>query len=128
MIWPFEMGDALRSWTNPNGEDQQRSAIDVETFAAALSGYGSVARGTPLVSDEESDALVAGLATICTILSSRFLADALHEKYFGYDASRFPARGEHNLLRGQGQLALFESVDAQRSQLESIVRRAFGRA
>lgn len=128
MIWPFEMGDALRSWTNPNGEDQRRSAVELETFAAALSGYGEVARNADLVTLEEAEALVAGLGTICVILASRFLADALHERYFGYDAQRFPARGEHNLLRGQGQLSLFESVDTHRGELESIVRRAFGRA
>jgi len=126
MIWPFEMGDALRSWTNPNGEDQQRSVVDVETFAAALAGYGDVARGAGLVSEEEREALVVGLGTIGVILSARFLADALHERYFGYDARRFPARGEHNLLRGQGQLALFESVEGQRAQLEAVVGRAFG--
>ncbi len=128
MIWPFEMGDALRSWTNPNGEDAFRSAVDVETFAGALAGYGDISRGTGLVSEEESEALVMGLGTICVILSSRFLADALHERYFGFDAERFAARGEHNLLRGQGQLALFDSVEAYRLQLETIVRREFGRA
>lgn len=128
MIWPFEMGDALRSWTNPNGEDTQRSAVDVEIFAAALAGYGDITRGAGLVSEEESEALVMGLGTICVILSSRFLADALHERYFGFDAQRFVARGEHNLLRGQGQLALFESVERFRSELEATVRREFGRA
>ena len=128
MIWPFEMGDALRSWTNPNGEDQERSAVDVNTFAAALSGYGAVSRGTGLVSEGETEALVSGLGTICVILAARFLADALNERYFGYDAQRFPARGEHNLLRGAGQLSLFESVEICRRELEASVRRAFGRA
>lgn len=128
MIWPFEMGDALRSWTNPHGEDQRRSAVDVDTFAAALSGYGDVSRGAGLVSEDEMEALVSGLGTICVILASRFLADALNERYFGYDAQRFPGRGEHNLLRGEGQLALFESVEMRRVELEAAVRRAFGRA
>jgi len=128
MIWPFEMGDALRSWTNPAGEDQQRSAVNLDTFGAALSGYGDVARGVDLVAVEEIDALVAGLGTICLILASRFLGDALEERYFGYDAARFPARGEHNLLRGQGQLSLFESVETHRAHLEHVVRHAFGRA
>jgi Ser/Thr protein kinase RdoA (MazF antagonist) len=128
MIWPFEMGDALRSWTNPAGEDQHRSAVDLDTFGAALSGYGDVARGIHLVGAEEIDALVAGLGTICLILASRFLGDALEERYFGYDATRFPARGEHNLLRGRGQLSLFESVETHRAHLEHVVRQAFGRA
>ncbi|MBK9264966.1 MAG: phosphotransferase [Polyangiaceae bacterium] len=128
IIWPFEMGDALRSWTNPAGEDQALSAVNVDTFVAALSGYGDIAAGGELVSVEEMEALVSGLATICVILSARFLADALHERYFGFDAQRFPARGEHNLLRGQGQLSLFESVERHRAELELAVRRAFRRA
>ena len=127
MIWPFEMGDALRSWTNPHGEDQHRSAVDVETFAAALSGYGGVAKDAGMISEDEIETLVSGLATICIILSARFLADALYERYFGYDAKRFAARGEHNLLRGRGQLSLYESVDEHRVRLETIVRKAFGR-
>lgn len=128
MIWPFEMGDALRSWTNPHGEDEQRSAVDVDTFAAALFGYGEIAGKSGLVSGEELEGLVSGLGTICVILSARFLADALNERYFGYDAARFPARGEHNLVRGRGQLSLFESVEGRRGELETVVRRAFGLA
>lgn len=128
MIWPFEMGDAMRSWTNPAGEDQYRSAVNLDTFGAALSGYGEVAQRANLIAVEEMEALVTGLGTICLILASRFFADALNECYFGYDATRFPAPGEHNLVRGQGQLSLFESVDEHRGHLEKLVRQAFGRA
>lgn len=128
MIWPFEMGDALRSWTNPAGEDHERAAVDVDTFVAALSGYGEIAQGTDLLLVEEMERLASGLSTICVILASRFLADALHERYFGYDARRYPARGEHNLVRGRGQLSLFGSVEAHRVELEAAVRRVFGRA
>ncbi|MDC0742047.1 phosphotransferase enzyme family protein [Polyangium mundeleinium] len=124
MIWPFEMGDALRSWCNPAGEDVAHVAIDAGTFGAALAGYGEVARGAGLVSAEEAGAIVDGLATICLELSARFLADALREAYFGFDARRFPARGEHNLVRGRGQLALFDSVQARRTELEHVARAA----
>ncbi|MDI1445713.1 phosphotransferase [Polyangium sp. 6x1] len=126
MIWPFEMGDALRSWCNPAGEDVAHVALDAGTFGAALAGYGEVARGAGLVSAEEAGAIVDGLATICLELSARFLADALREVYFGFDARRFPARGEHNLVRGKGQLALFDSVQAQRTGLEHAARLALG--
>ncbi|MDI3282950.1 phosphotransferase [Polyangium sp. 15x6] len=126
MIWPFEMGDALRSWCNPAGENVDHVAIDADTFAAALEGYGEIARGAGLVSAEEAGAIVDGLATICLELSARFLADALREVYFGFDALRFPARGEHNLVRGKGQLALFDSVQARRTELEHAARRALG--
>ncbi len=122
MKWPHEMGDALRSWCNPAGEDAANVRVDVETFRAALSGYGEVVRGKPFLTSSEVSALVSGLATICLELSSRFLADALYERYFGYDERRFPARGEHNLLRGRGQFALLESVLSSRGALEGVVK------
>jgi Ser/Thr protein kinase RdoA (MazF antagonist) len=124
MPWAFEMGDALRSWCNPAGEDVAHVELDVETFEAALAGYGSEVRGLGLLSAEEAGSVVDGLATICLELSARFLADALRESYFGYDPARFPARGEHNLLRGRGQLALYESVASRRTSLLSAARRA----
>lgn len=126
MRWPHEMGDALRSWCNPAGEDAARVAIDVETFRAALAGYGEIAREAGFLTSAEAESIVAGLATICLELSSRFLADALYESYFGYDAERFPARGEHNLLRAEGQLALFRSVLKERATLERVAKEALG--
>jgi len=126
MAWPFEMGDALRSWCNPAGEDVARVGIDVGIFSAALSGYGEVARPVGLLGAEEAGAIVDGLRAICLELSARFLADALRETYFGFDARRFPARGEHNLLRGRGQLSLFESVNASRGALVEAARAALG--
>jgi Ser/Thr protein kinase RdoA (MazF antagonist) len=126
MIWPFEMGDALRSWCNLGGEDVRRAAIDRQIFVAALTGYGDVACTAWFPTRREVDALVDGLATICLELSARFLADALNETYFGFDASRFPGRGEHNLVRGLGQWALFQSVQESREELERAVQGALG--
>jgi Ser/Thr protein kinase RdoA (MazF antagonist) len=124
MIWPFEMGDALRSWCNGAGEDEPSAAIQVPLFAAALGGYGAVARPASLLTDDEASAIVDGLATICLELSARFLADALRESYFGFDPARFPGRGEHNLVRARGQLALYRSVEEQRGALDSAARAA----
>ncbi|HEY3449925.1 MAG TPA: phosphotransferase [Myxococcales bacterium] len=123
MIWPFELGDAMRSWCNPSGEDVGSAAIDRAIFTAALEGYASVARPASFPTREEALALVDGLATICLELSARFLADALNESYFGFDAARFPARGEHNLLRARGQWALHQSVERDRASLGATVRR-----
>jgi Ser/Thr protein kinase RdoA (MazF antagonist) len=124
MPWPFEMGDAMRSWCNPRGEDEARGAFDAGLFEAALEGYGSVARPAGLLSAEEARSIVSGVLTICLELSARFLADALNETYFGFDASRYSARGEHNLVRGAGQLRLYESVVSQRAALERAAERA----
>ena len=125
MIWPFEMGDALRSWCNPGGEDAGEVRFDLSFFAAAVSGYASVARGT--ISRAETGALVDGVRTICLELSARFLADALNESYFGWDEARFSSRGEHNLVRGRGQWALYESVTQQQEDARALVDEAFGR-
>lgn len=124
MPWPFELGDALRSWCNPAGEDVASASVDPAIFAAAVEGYASTARA--LVTAAERDLLVDGLATICLELAARFLADALEESYFGWDPTRFPGRGEHNLLRARGQWSLHGSVLARRRELEAVVARAFG--
>jgi hypothetical protein len=112
------MGDAMRSWCNPKGEDTSTAVFDAGLFAAALDGYGSVARPLGFLSAEEARSLVSGVLTICLELSARFLADALNEQYFGFDPYRYATRGDHNLVRGAGQLRLFESAMAQRSALE----------
>lgn len=120
--WPLEMGDALRSWCNPSGEDVTDAAVDVELFRAAVEGYfGSKKR--PFLLPEESDALVDGLFTICVELSARFCADALDESYFGWDSAKYATRGEHNLVRARGQWSLARSVRARRDELVQIVRR-----
>ncbi len=122
MIWPFEMGDALRSWTNPSGEDVVDAEVDVAVFRATVEGYASTAAA--LVSPAEKRALVEGMRTICTELAARFLADALVESYFGFDDKRFATRGEHNLLRARGQWALARSVAGSQAELERIVAAA----
>ena len=126
--WAFEMGDALRSWCNRSGEDTAQAHIDGELFRAAVTGYFEALRGTGFPTRAEAESWTEGLAYICLELTSRFLADALNESYFGFDAARFPARGEHNLLRAQGQWSLYRDVRRRQSELEEAVRRAFERA
>jgi Ser/Thr protein kinase RdoA (MazF antagonist) len=121
MPWPLEMGDALRSWCNPQGEDVTDAGIDVELFRAAVDGYFTSAKRPFLVPDE-SEALVDGLHTICVELASRFCADALDESYFGWDSARYPTRGDHNLVRARGQWSLARSVHSRRDELVRIVR------
>lgn len=125
MAWPLELGDALRSWCNPAGEDADGNALDLALFRATVDGYAAV--GKDFVTPAEVSRLVDGLATICLELSARFLADALNEKYFGWDSSRHATRGDHNLLRARGQWSLYRSVESRRPQLEAIVQEAFAR-
>lgn len=122
MPWPHEMGDALRSWCNPAGEDTTEASFDVALFEAAVEGYASRAGG--MVTAAEWGRLVDGVLAICRELAARFLADALRERYFGWDAARYASRGEHNLVRGLGQWRLAESVRSQRGALDAVVARA----
>ncbi len=122
MPWPHEMGDALRSWCNPAGEDAGEVHFDVALFEAAVGGYAERAGGA--VTAAEWGRLVDGVLAICRELAARFLADALRERYFGWDPSRHATRGEHNLARARGQWRLAESVRAQRPALEAAVARA----
>lgn len=116
-----ELGDALRSWCNPGGEDRGEASFSVPLFAAAVGGYAQAAG--PLLPDEAPAFLVEACLHITLELGLRFAADALNERYFGYDPSRFASRSAHNLHRARAQLALAESLRAQRSEAEAAARR-----
>lgn len=115
----YELGDALRSWCNPLGEDTPAPAVDVDIFAAAMTGYWSGAGD--LLTPEERDSIVPGLETVCVELAARFCVDVFDDAYFGWDPRRFGSRREHNLVRARGQVALARSVRAHRRVLESYL-------
>lgn len=112
-----ELGDAWRSWCNPVGEDAVETRFDLEMFAASARAYLSVA---PLARDVR-EALVPGIERIALELASRFARDAVEDRYFGWNADRFPSRRAHNLFRARGQLALAASVRARRAEAEAVV-------
>jgi Ser/Thr protein kinase RdoA (MazF antagonist) len=112
-----EMGDAWRSWCNPAAEDVTEATFDVQLFEASAKAY---LQANPL-SREERESLVWGVERICLELSARFALDALNECYFGWSPKVASTRGEHNLIRAQGQLSLALSVAGQRSALEQLV-------
>lgn len=118
-----ELGDALRSWCNPAGESAPAATVDEAIFVAAVQGYASEAGA---VAAEERDAIVAGAETIALELASRFCADALEERYFGWDCRRFATRGEHCLARARSQASLASSIRDARPRLQEAVTAAFG--
>jgi len=120
----FELGDMLRSWANPAGESTPTPAIDADIVAAALEGYATEVAG--LFEEAEYASIIPGLELICIELAARFCVDVFDDSYFAWDASVFASRREHNLVRARGQLALAESVAAQRAQLDRICMRALG--
>jgi Ser/Thr protein kinase RdoA (MazF antagonist) len=121
MHWPLEMGDALRSWCNPRREDQLPARMDLALLYRAMAGYRRAAGD--LVTAQEWEALIPGLARICLELSARFLADALNESYFGWDARAYGTRGEHNLARGKAMWELYRDVQRQAGEAQRHLRR-----
>jgi Ser/Thr protein kinase RdoA (MazF antagonist) len=115
MILPHEMGDAWRSWCNPLGEDDPQARFERSLFDAAWRGYSAQMGST--ITAAERGLLVTGIQTICLELSARFARDVLEDKYFGWDATRFPSRMAHNLVRAQSQASLYRSLSAQRAAL-----------
>ncbi len=115
----FELGDAMRSWCNPRGEDAGGVKFDLEIFAAAIAGFRGVA--DELVSRDERISIVLGLETVCIELAARFAVDVFRDEYFGWDSNRFSSRREHNLVRARGQLALGRAVRASRQDALDIV-------
>ncbi|MEP6864667.1 MAG: phosphotransferase [Deltaproteobacteria bacterium] len=115
----FELGDALRSWCNPHGEDAGRVALDLPIFAAAIAGFRRIA--DPIVTEAERAAIAVGLETVCVELAARFCTDVFEDRYFGWDPARFPSRRAHNLVRARGQLVLGHAVHAARAELRELL-------
>jgi Ser/Thr protein kinase RdoA (MazF antagonist) len=126
MALPYELGDAMRSWCSVSAEDEPEGRFCGARFAAAVSGYAGVARGWWNAAEQGS--VLAATAIIQLELAARFCADALNESYFGWNASRFASRGDHNLARAQGQVTLHRSLLAQHAALERAVADALASA
>ena len=115
----YELGDAWRSWCNLRGEDDTHASVDLSVFRASFAGYASgIGRA---LTEAERRALLGGTEWISLELASRFAADALIESYFGWDPQRYPSRGDHNLARSRGQLALHDAFVATRKERAAIL-------
>ena len=119
----YEMGDALRSWCNPAGEDTIDTRFDLDVFDAAVRGYAAGLDG--LLGPAEVASLVSGLEIVCVELAARFCVDAFEDRYFGWNPARFSSRRHHNLVRARGQLRLGRAVAAARAEADRRVTAAF---
>jgi len=120
----LELGDAMRSWCNPNPEDSPDSHLSLPLFAAAVEGYAEAAGG--LLDESEWSAIPDATLTITVELAARFCTDALEERYFRWDPERYGSSSAHQQARVDGQLALAASIEAELGEMRRIVRRAFG--
>jgi Ser/Thr protein kinase RdoA (MazF antagonist) len=123
MPLPLEMGDAFRSWCNPRGEDAQESRFRLDLFTTAIGGYAE--QTATFLLREEWLSFVTAARTIMVELAARFAADALQERYFGWNEAAFPDRSTHNQVRAAGQLQLYRSLSEQAEAAEDIVAAAF---
>jgi Ser/Thr protein kinase RdoA (MazF antagonist) len=114
----LELGDALRSWCNPAGEDSLQAQFSAGRFEAALQGYRL---GAPdFLATSEWQSVPEATLSIALELAARFAADALNESYFGWDSTRFSGASEHNLVRARAQLMLAKDIAAQLPTLHGI--------
>ena len=119
----LELGDALRSWCNPRGENHGEIHFSVDYFGAALRGYKSAQPN--FLSPQEVAMLPDAVETISLELAARFARDALEESYFGWDRINYSAAWQHNLHRAESQLALANSYAAQRSEIMRVMAHVF---
>lgn len=115
----LELGDAMRSWCNPKSEDAPTAHFSLPLYRAAMEGYAYAAGN--LLSDAEWRAVPAATLTITIELAARFCADALAERYFLWDRSRYSTASAHNQARTVGQLELAASIEAQRRDMETFL-------
>ncbi len=120
----LELGDALRSWCSPGGEDPKAAGFVLGHFEASIEGYKTGVQD--LVSAHEVRAFIPALGTIATELAARFACDALEESYFGWDRERFEHAWQHNLERAHSQWLLAQSFAAQQPQAARIIEQVFG--
>lgn len=121
----LELGDALRSWCNPAAEDAAAARFVRPLFDAAIEGYAEAAEG--FLREDEWRAVPFGTLTISVELAARFCADALNERYFGWNRARYPSASAHNQARTRGQLQVAAGIQAELTALESVTAAAFAR-
>ncbi|MGA1863792.1 MAG: phosphotransferase enzyme family protein [bacterium] len=116
----LEMGDAVRSWCNPGGEDSGHVYFDMELFSAAMEGYFHEA--SRIVGDRELLAVPASAAAIALELSSRFLEDAYTQSYFQLDSRNYDTLYEQNLNKSGNQLKLFYDIKRKEEKAGEIIK------
>lgn len=119
----YELGDALRSWCNQHREDAPQPQLSLEILEAAMRGYARSAG--ELLTPAEQRSIAAGLVAVPIELAARFCADAYEDRYFGWDATRYASRREHNVARAASQLKLGQLARQAQPGVDAIVRTAF---
>lgn len=116
----LEMGDALRSWCNPGGEDSEDVYFDLELLNAAMEGY--IPEVGEIVEGHEFLAIPTSSAIIALELSSRFLEDAFTQSYFQLDSRNYDTLYDQNLNKAMNQLKLFYDIKRKEEEARDIIK------
>lgn len=120
----LEMGDALRSWSNPHIEDDPNGVFDLKLFAAGIQAYAQKAK--PDLGANNAAKMLDATCLIATELAARFACDTLCENYFGWDNKRYARSAEQQWLRAQGQFSLAQDGLRQHQEAAMIAKEAMG--
>lgn len=116
----FDLGDAFRSWCNPQGADAPNATFDIQFFEAALDGYLKAA--PDLLTSKELESLGDATECITLELAARMCVDALHESQFAWDRSRYASAWRHNIERTKSKLALADSIHLQQNAIVVVIQ------
>jgi Ser/Thr protein kinase RdoA (MazF antagonist) len=114
-----DFGDMVRTYTSEFDEDFAdfpRIEMRFSYFEALLSGF--MKKISREILEEEQNALVFGAERTVFVQALRFMTDYLNNDT--YYQTHFD---DHNLIRAQNQLALFESILKQREKMGKLVRK-----
>ncbi|MCA9507085.1 MAG: phosphotransferase [Myxococcales bacterium] len=117
--WSLEMGDALRSWTNPRHEDNIDACVELDLVEQSLRGYTSLMNGLWSVREKKELVLHSQAVSLC--LAIRYLTDVLNENYFSFCEKEFSRPAQHNWLRAQAMYYLYEDFLSKQKSIEEIV-------
>ncbi len=101
----IEIGDALRSWSMPGGEDTENVEFDLDIYNSALDGYFSIAK---FITKEEKDSIPNEVKLLTLELAARFVTDAFNESYFVLNSSKYKNLFEQNKKRAENQFKFFQ--------------------
>lgn len=101
----IDLGDAFRSWCATSTEDDPSLDFNTDLFTSAVDGYARGYGGTV-----DRQLFLRATQQIGWELAARFLIDVVCDDYFGFDATRYASRRDHNMARAIAQFRLGEAV------------------
>jgi Ser/Thr protein kinase RdoA (MazF antagonist) len=114
----IDLAQAARSWCGQS-EGDQHNHLNVSYFEALWRGYKEGSEN--FATKEERMLLTQALLCVTLTLASRFLRDFYEDSYFGFDATRYATRKDHNMARARGQMALYYDIKKKIKALKAIV-------